>query len=103
MVNARYTGVNADAVMKHVIMPLDATINCVKNMMSISSTATNSGTATINVYFKQGTDPDMAAVNVQNRVSMAQGLLPAEVTQIGVQTIKRQNSFLQINSLKSPD
>lgn len=71
--------------------------------MYISSTATNSGTATINVYFKQGTDPDMAAVNVQNRVSMAQGLLPAEVTQIGVQTIKRQNSFLQINSLKSPD
>ena len=103
MVQATYTGADADAVMNSVIMPLEESINSVENMMYISSTATNSGTATINVYFKQGTDPDMAAVNVQNRVSMAQGLLPAEVTQIGVQTIKRQNSFLQINSLKSPD
>ena len=103
MVQATYTGADADAVMNSVIMPLEESINGVENMMYISSTATNSGTATINVYFKQGTDPDMAAVNVQNRVSMAQGLLPAEVTQIGVQTIKRQNSFLQINSLKSPD
>ena len=103
MVQATYTGADADAVMNSVIMPLEESINGVENMMYISSTATNSGTATINVYFKQGTDPDMAAVNVQNRVSMAQGLLPAEVTQIGVQTIKRQNSFLQINSLKSQD
>ena len=103
MVQATYTGADADAVMNSVIMPLEESINGVENMMYISSTATNSGTATINVYFKQGTDPDMAAVNVQNRVSMAQGLLPAEVTQIGVQTIKRQNRFLQINSLKSPD
>lgn len=103
MVQATYTGADADAVMNSVIMPLEESINGVENMMYISSTATNSGTATINVYFKQGTAPDMAAVNVQNRVSMAQGLLPAEVTQIGVQTIKRQNSFLQINSLKSPD
>ncbi len=103
MVQATYTGADADAVMNSVIMSLEESINGVENMMYISSTATNSGTATINVYFKQGTDPDMAAVNVQNRVSMAQGLLPAEVTQIGVQTIKRQNSFLQINSLKSPD
>ena len=103
MVHATYTGADADAVMNSVIMPLEESINGVENMMYINSTATNSGTATINVYFKQGTDPDMAAVNVQNRVSMAQGLLPAEVTQIGVQTIKRQNSFLQINSLKSPD
>ena len=103
MVQATYTGADADAVMNSVIMPLEESINGVENMMYISSTATNSGTATINVYFKQGTDPDMAAVNVQNRVSMAQGLLPAEVTQIGMQTIKRQNSFLQINSLKSPD
>lgn len=103
MVQATYTGADADAVMNSVIMPLEESINGVENMMYISSTATNSGTATINVYFKQGADPDMAAVNVQNRVSMAQGLLPAEVTQIGVQTIKRQNSFLQINSLKSPD
>ena len=71
--------------------------------MYITSNATNSGTATIQVYFKQGTDPDMAAVNVQNRVSKAQGLLPAEVTKIGVTTSKRQTSFLQINSLVSTD
>ena len=72
-------------------------------MMYISSTATNAGSATIQVYFKQGTDPDMAAVNVQNRVSKAQGLLPVEVTQIGVTTTKRQTSFLQIGSLYSPN
>ena len=102
-VSATYTGADADAVMNSVIMPLEESINGVENMMYISSTATNSGSATITIYFNQGTDPDMAAVNVQNRVSMAQGLLPAEVTQIGVTTIKRQNSFLQINALKSPD
>ena len=89
--------------MNSVIMPLEESINGVENMMYISSTATNSGSATITIYFNQGTDPDMAAVNVQNRVSMAQGLLPAEVTQIGVTTLKRQNSFLQINALTSPD
>lgn len=72
-------------------------------MIYITSTATNSGTAEILVYFRQGTDPDMAAVNVQNRVSEAQGLLPSEVTAIGVSTMKRQNSYLQINSLISPD
>ena len=72
-------------------------------MIYITSTATNAGTAEILVYFKQGTDPDMAAVNVQNRVSEAQGLLPSEVTAIGVSTMKRQNSFLQINSLISPN
>lgn len=103
MVTATYTGADADAVMNSVIMPLEESINGVENMMYISSTATNSGSAEITIYFNQGTDPDMAAVNVQNRVSMAQGLLPAEVTQIGVTTIKRQNSFLQINALKSPD
>ena len=89
--------------MNSVIMPLEESINGVENTMYISSTATNSGSATITIYFNQGTDPDMAAVNVQNRVSMAQGLLPAEVTQIGVTTLKRQNSFLQINALTSPD
>lgn len=72
-------------------------------MIYITSTATNSGSAEILVYFKQGTDPDMAAVNVQNRVSKAQGLLPSEVTKIGVSTTKRQNSFLQIDGLISPD
>lgn len=98
-VSATYTGADADAVMNGVIMPLEESINGVENMIYMTSTATNNGSATIEVYFKQGTDPDMAAVNVQNRVTQAQGLLPAEVTQIGVTTQKRQTSFLQINSL----
>lgn len=102
-VDATYTGADADAVMNSVIMPLEESINGVENMIYITSTATNAGTAEILVYFKQGTDPDMAAVNVQNRVSEAQGLLPAEVTAIGVSTMKRQNSYLQINGLTSPD
>lgn len=102
-VEATYTGADADAVMKSVIMPLEESINGVENMLYITSTATNSGTAQINVYFKQGTDPDMATVNVQNRVSKAQGLLPSEVTKIGVTTQKQQNSFLQIGSLISTD
>lgn len=100
-VSANYTGANAEAVMNSVVMPLEESINGVEHMMYITSTATNSGSADIQVYFQQGTDPDMAAVNVQNRVSKAQGVLPAEVTKIGVTTDKRQNSFLQINSLVS--
>ena len=103
IVTATYTGADADAVMNSVIMPLEESINGVENMMYISSTATNTGSATITIYFNQGTDPDMAAVNVQNRVSMAEGLLPAEVTQIGVTTLKRQTSILQVGSLTSPD
>lgn len=102
-VEATYTGADADAVMNSVIMPLEESINGVENMIYITSTATNSGSAEILVYFKQGTDPDMAAVNVQNRVSKAQGLLPSEVTKIGVSTTKRQNSYLQIDVLRSPD
>ncbi len=102
-VSANYTGADAEAVLNSVIMPLEESINGVENMMYISSTATNAGSATIQVYFKQGTDPDMAAVNVQNRVSKAQGLLPAEVTKIGVTTQKRQTSFLQIGALVSTD
>lgn len=102
-VSANYTGADAEAVMNSVIMPLEESINGVEDMMYITSTATNAGTATIQVYFKQGTDPDMAAVNVQNRVSKAQGLLPAEVTKIGVTTNKRQTSFLQIGSLVATD
>ena len=103
MVQASYTGADAEAVMNAVIMPLEESINGVENMMYITSTATNNGSAQITVYFKQGTDPDMAAVNVQNRVSKAQGLLPAEVTRIGVTTMKRQTSFLQIDALVSSD
>ena len=103
MVRANYTGADADAVMNSVIMPLEESINGVENMTYITSTATNSGSATITVYFKQGTDPDMAQVNVQNRVAQAQGLLPAEVTKIGVTTMKRQTSFLQMVALTSTD
>ena len=102
-VSATYTGASADAVMKAVIQPLEEGINGVENMLYMSSTATNAGSATINVIFKQGTDPDMAAVNVQNRVSRVQGLLPQEVTRIGVSTTKRQTSFLQIDCLVSED
>lgn len=102
-VSANYTGADAEAVLNSVIMPLEESINGVESMMYISSTATNAGSATIQVYFRQGTDPDMAAVNVQNRVSKAQGLLPAEVTKIGVTTQKRQTSFLQIGALVSID
>ena len=98
-VRATYMGASASAVLNSVIAPLEEQINGVENMMYIQSNATNTGSADISVYFKQGTDPDMAAVNVQNRVSMAQGLLPAEVTQIGVTTQKRQNSMLMIFSL----
>ena len=102
-VSATYTGADADAVMNSVIMPLEESINGVENMMYISSTATNSGSVGIQVYFLQGTDPDMATVNVQNRVAEASGLLPAEVTQIGVTAHKRQTSFLQIDALAATD
>ena len=102
-VYATYTGASADAVMKAVVQPLEEGINGVENMLYMHSTATNSGSATLNIYFKQGTNPDMAAVNVQNRVSRVQGLLPQEVTKIGVTTAKRQTSFLQICSLCSED
>ena len=98
-VRATYTGANAQTVLNSVIAPLEDQINGVENMMYIQSSASNNGSADINVYFNQGTDPDMAAVNVQNRVSMAQGLLPAEVTKVGVTTQKRQNSMLLIFSL----
>ena len=98
-VRATYTGANAQTVLNSVIAPLEDQINGVENMMYITSTASNNGSGDISIYFNQGTDPDMAAVNVQNRVSMAQGLLPAEVTKVGVTTQKRQNSMLLIFSL----
>ena len=98
-VRATYTGANAQTVLNSVIAPLEDQINGVENMMYIQSSASNNGSAEISIYFNQGTDPDMAAVNVQNRVSMAQGLLPAEVTKVGVTTQKRQNSMLLIFSL----
>ena len=102
-VAASYTGADAEAVMNSVIMPLEESINGVEDMMYITSSASNAGLAIIQVYFKQGTDPDMAAVNVQNRVAKAQGLLPAEVTKVGVSTMKRQTSFLQIGAMVCTD
>ena len=96
---ATYQGANAQTVLNSVIAPLEDQINGVENMMYMTSNAANNGSAEISIYFKQGTDPDMAAVNVQNRVSMAQGLLPAEVTQVGVTTQKRQTSMLMVFSI----
>ena len=98
-----YTGADAQTVLNSVIAPLEEEINGVENMDYMTSTATNTGSATIQVYFKQGTDPDMAAVNVQNRVAKAQNLLPAEVTRVGVITSKRQTSMLLGFSIYSPD
>ena len=98
-VRATYTGASASTVLNSVIAPLEEQINGVENMMYMTSNASNTGSGDISIYFKQGTDPDMAAVNVQNRVSMAQGLLPAEVTRIGVTTQKRQTSMLVVFSL----
>ncbi len=98
-VNTTYQGANAQTVLNSVIAPLEEAINGVEGMDYMSSTATNTGSATITITFKQGTDPDMAAVNVQNKVARAQGLLPAEVTRVGVMTMKRQSSMLLIFSL----
>ncbi len=100
-VSTTYTGANAQTVLNSVIAPLEESINGVEDMMYMTSQATNTGKATITIYFKQGTDPDMAAVNVQNRVTKAQGLLPAEVTQVGVVTQKRQTSMLMVFALYS--
>lgn len=98
-VSTTYTGANAQTVLNSVIAPLEEEINGVENMDYMTSTATNTGQATITITFKMGTDPDMAAVNVQNRVSKAQGVLPAEVTKVGVVTSKRQNSMLMVFSV----
>lgn len=98
-VRATYTGANAQSTLNSVVIPLEEAINGVENMDYMSSSATNTGSATITITFKQGTDPDMAAVNVQNKVSTAQGLLPAEVTKVGVETMKRQNSMLMVFSV----
>ncbi len=98
-VSATYQGANAQTVLNSVIAPLEDQINGVENMMYMSSTATNSGSGDISIYFKQGTDPDMAQVNVQNRVSMAEPLLPAEVTKSGVTVRKRQTSMLMVFSI----
>ncbi|WP_153637790.1 efflux RND transporter permease subunit [Prolixibacter sp. NT017] len=102
-VSAHYTGADAETVLKSVITPLEEQINGVENMTYMTSTASNNGSATIQVYFKQGVDPDLAAINVQNRVARATSLLPSEVTRAGVITAKRQNSMLMVFSLYSDD
>ena len=102
-VSTNYFGASAETVQKSVIAPLEEAINGVEDMTYMTSSATNDGTVTITVYFKQGTDPDMAAVNVQNRVARATGQLPAEVSQVGVTVTKRQTSILQQFALYSPD
>lgn len=102
-VSATYSGANAETVQKSVVVPLEEAINGVENMMYMVSSATNTGSANIQIYFRQGTDGDMAMVNVQNRLASAQGLLPAEVTQSGITVRKRQTSRIKTLALYSPD
>lgn len=102
-VSTTYTGADAKTVLNSVIAPIEEQINGAEGMTYIQSTATNTGSATITVYFEQGFDPDMAAVDVQNRVAKAQSMLPAEVTRVGVITQKQQTSMLLVFSLLSPN
>lgn len=102
-VSTSYTGANAETVLKSVVVPLEEALNGVENMMYMTSTATNTGSARITIYFRQGTDPDMATVNVQNRIATAQGLMPAEVTRSGINVRKRQTSNIKALALYSPD
>ena len=102
-ISTSYTGADENTVMKSVIQPLEEAINGVTDMTYMTSKASSNGEVEINVYFKQGTDADMAAVNVQNRVTRAQALLPADVTKVGVKVEKRQNNILQIFAVKSAD
>jgi HAE1 family hydrophobic/amphiphilic exporter-1 len=103
VVYTTYTGADAETVKNSVLAPLEESINGVENMTYMQSSATNSGSASITVYFKQGTNADMCAVNVQNRVSQAQALLPAEVTRVGVTVMKRQTSQVIMYTLTTED
>ena len=98
-----YTGANAETVQKSVIVPLEESLNGVQDMMYMTSSASNTGAASVSIYFRQGTDPDMAVVNVQNRIASATGLLPGEVTKAGVIVRKRQTSTIKSLSLYSPN
>ena len=102
-VSASYTGASAETVQKSVVVPLEEAINGVENMTYMYSTATNNGSANVQIYFKQGTDPDMAAVNVQNCVSRATRQLPSEVTDVGVTVKKRQTNILEQIAIYSPN
>lgn len=95
-ISATYTGADAEAVQQSVVVPLEESINGVEDMIYMTSNAANNGTATISVFFRQGTDPDVAAMNVQNRVQAAPGIAAAEVTRVGVTTAKQQTSNIQI-------
>ena len=102
-VSASYAGANAETVQRSVLVPLEEAINGVEDMMYMVSSATNSGSASIQIYFRQGTDGDMAMVNVQNRIASAQSLLPGEVTKSGVTVRKRQTSRIKAIAVYSPD
>ena len=102
-VSTTYTGADPNNIMKSVIQPLEENINGVEGMTYMTSTASSTGDVQIQVYFEQGTDADMATVNVQNRVTRTTALLPADVTKVGVQVNKMQNNMLQIGALKSTD
>src|SRR5580765_6674565 len=93
-VSASYPGANAEVVARAVATPLEEAINGVENMTYMTSTSANDGSMSINVYFKQGTNPDLDAVNVQNRVARAVSQIPQEVVQAGISTQKQQNSFI---------
>jgi hydrophobe/amphiphile efflux-1 (HAE1) family protein len=103
LVSAVYPGANAETILRSVTPSLEEAINGVENMTYMTSTASNDGTLGITVYFKQGTDPDQAAVNVQNRVSQATSQLPAEVVQYGITTTKQQNSFIGAMAIYTDD
>jgi HAE1 family hydrophobic/amphiphilic exporter-1 len=100
-VSASYPGASAETVGRSVAPPLEEAINGVENMTYMTSTSSNDGSLSITVFFKQGTNPDQAAVNVQNRVSQATSRLPSEVNQVGVSTVKRQNSQIMLINLSS--
>ena len=102
-VEAIYTGASSETILNSVIIPLEEAINGVEDMIYMTSSASNSGYAMITVYFKQGTNADMAAVNVQNRIATAAGSLPSEVTRIGVTATKKQPGVLRVFALNSPN
>ena len=102
-VSTTYTGANAQTVLNSVIAPIEEQINGAENMEYMNSSASNNGSASIEVHFKQGTDPDMAAVDVQNRVAKAAAFLPSEVNQVGVITQKRQSSMLMVIGMYDPN